>query len=189
MGRPAAAVTGPIRGSSSRGVALSLDLKIPPLRATDRRPPASLCCLAQNHAHCTHTASCRHSGGRLRLEAETRGRGRRAHGTDPAHRARGVAARPLVLDRQQRGAARHVSMTAGPRRAAVGPQSLPRWAHRETQDSYTKTQKRQPPRRIRKTPGPRPPSTSASPSARAVATRAGAPCRGPGRRPPLGSTP
>ena len=41
--------------------------KIPPLRPTDRRPPASLCCLAQNHAHCTHTASCRHSGGRLRL--------------------------------------------------------------------------------------------------------------------------
>merc|ERR1719321_779118 len=63
--------------------------------------------------------------GGLSGEAETRGRGRRVDGADPAHRARGVAARPLVLSRQ-RGAARNVSMTAGPRRAAVGPQSLPR---------------------------------------------------------------
>ena len=62
--------------------------------------------------------------GRVAGEAQARGRGRRAHGTDPAHRARGVAARPLVLSRQ-RGAARY-AYAAGPRRAAVGPQSLPR---------------------------------------------------------------
>ena len=43
--------------------------------------------------------------------------------------------------------------------------------------------------KIKKTPGLRPPSTSASLSARAVATRAGAPRRGPRRRPRPRSTP
>ena len=62
--------------------------------------------------------------GGLSGEAQARGRGRRVDGADPAHRARGVAARPLVLSRQ-RGAARY-AYAAGPRRAAVGPQSLPR---------------------------------------------------------------
>ena len=90
--------------------------------------PRRLVNLRVDLVHPTHWLICAQvlelGQGRLSGEAETRGRGRRFDGADPAHRARGVAARPLVLSRQ-RGAARY-AYAAGPRRAAVGPQSLPR---------------------------------------------------------------
>ena len=101
-----------------RRVAAPLDRPLTRARSSrSRAGPAAV-------ARASHDPLLAHRQGRLSGEAQARGRGRRVDGADPAHRARGVAARPLVLSRQ-RGAARY-AYAAGPRRAAVGPQSLPR---------------------------------------------------------------
>ena len=90
--------------------------------------PRRLLNLRVDLVHPTHWLICAQvlelGQGRVAGEAQARGRGRRADGPDPAHRAGGVAARPLVLDRRRRAPPVRLLGGWAARGAAVGPPSV-----------------------------------------------------------------